>query len=114
MSSSPPEPSVIVDRLRTAREHAGLSQGQVAKLLDMHRPTISEIEAGRRRLTAEELVRFSDLYGVGLDWLTGKASDRIDLADIRVAMVARDLNKLKEKDLERVLNFIASVQGERK
>ena len=38
----------IASRLRSAREMAGLSQGQVAKMLGMHRPTISEIEAGRR------------------------------------------------------------------
>ena len=40
----------IGGRLRMARETAGLSQGQVAKRLKMHRPTISEIEAGRRRV----------------------------------------------------------------
>ena len=48
-------------RLRIAREHAGLSQGQVAKLMDYHRPTISEIEAGRRKVSAQELTRFSKL-----------------------------------------------------
>ena len=35
----------IAARLRAAREAAGLSQGQVAKLLKLHRPTVSEIEA---------------------------------------------------------------------
>lgn len=114
MSSNQSDPAPIVERLRAAREHAGLSQGQVAKLLNMHRPTISEIEAGRRKLTADELVRFADLYGVSLDWLTGKASEKVDLTDSRLALVARDLDKLKQQDLERVLNFIASLQGTRK
>ena len=114
MSSSQSDPVPIVERLRTARENAGLSQGQVAKLLNMHRPTVSEIEAGRRKLTADELVRFADLYGVSLDWLTGKAAETLDPKDARLAMVARDLDKLKQQDLERVLNFIASLQGIRK
>ena len=39
--------STIAARIRAAREAAGLSQGQVARKLKMHRPTISEIEAGR-------------------------------------------------------------------
>ena len=51
-------------RLREARKVAGLSQGQVAKLLAMHRPTISEIEAGNRRVSAEELTKFAETYDV--------------------------------------------------
>ena len=47
----------IATRLREARKVAGLSQGQVAKLLAMHRPTISEIEAGNRRVSAEEVTK---------------------------------------------------------
>jgi transcriptional regulator with XRE-family HTH domain len=114
MSSKPPEPNVIVERLRVAREQAGLSQGQVAKLLEMHRPTITEIEAGRRRVTADDLVRFADLFGVSLDWLTGKLPERISIADGRVAVAARNLHKLLPKDLERVLGFIAAVRGSKK
>jgi transcriptional regulator with XRE-family HTH domain len=51
----------IASRLRLARENAGLSQGQVAKKMNLHRPTVSEIEAGRRRVSAEELARFAEL-----------------------------------------------------
>ena len=54
--------NTLPKRLRAAREAAGLSQGQVAKLMDMHRPSISEMEAGKRRITAEELARLADLY----------------------------------------------------
>ena len=54
----------IASRLRLARQAAGLSQGQVAKHLGWHRPTVSEIEAGRRRVQAEELTLLAELYGV--------------------------------------------------
>lgn len=74
----------IAARLRTARERAGLSQGQAARLLEMHRPTISEIEASRRRVAAEELTRFADLYGVTVSWLAGEKDDTPDLADPRL------------------------------
>lgn len=114
MSTKHPDPAIMVERLRTAREQAGLSQGQVAKILDMHRPTITEIEAGRRRVSADELVRFADLYRVSLDWLTGKLPQCAELSDTRIAMVARDLDKLSAADLDRVLSFIASVQGTKK
>nr|MDQ3081556.1 helix-turn-helix transcriptional regulator [Gemmatimonadota bacterium] len=54
--------ATIPARLRAAREAAGLSQGQVAKLMKMHRPTISEMEAGNRRISAEELAKLANLY----------------------------------------------------
>ena len=68
--------------LRTAREAAGLSQGQVAKILDLHRPTVTEIEAGRRKVSGEELARFAALYRVGVEWLAG-SPDETDAAEDR-------------------------------
>lgn len=59
----------IGKRLRLAREQAGLSQSQVAKLLGVHRPTISEMEAGRRKVTAEELSELARVYDVRMEWL---------------------------------------------
>ena len=64
----------IGSRLRLARQNAGLSQGQVARLLKMHRPTVSEIEAGRRRLAADELGKFVEIYEVSTEWLVHGAT----------------------------------------
>ena len=62
----------IASRLRLSREMAGLTQGQVAKSFDWHRPTVSEIEAGRRRVSAEELATLAEIYGVNIPWLVGE------------------------------------------
>ena len=43
----------LAARLKQAREAAGLSQGQVARLLDFHRPTVTAIENGSRKVSAE-------------------------------------------------------------
>jgi transcriptional regulator with XRE-family HTH domain len=66
---------VIRSRLCAARRRAGLSQGEAARLLNMHRPTISEIEAGNRNVSAEELARFAELYDVGIEWIFGVDAD---------------------------------------
>jgi transcriptional regulator with XRE-family HTH domain len=100
--------SKLNERLRTAREQAGLSQGQVARLLDVHRPTISEIEAGRRRVTADELAKFSELYDVSIDWLTSTQAD--DDIDDRVRLAARELAKLKPQDLDKVLSLLRTMR----
>jgi transcriptional regulator with XRE-family HTH domain len=100
---------IIAERLRMAREHAGLSQGQVARLFDYHRPTISEIEAGRRRVSGDELARFAEIYEVSIEWIT----DSEQMIDPRVQLAARELSKLKPDDLDRVLRVIASLRGPR-
>lgn len=101
----------ISERLRNAREHAGLSQGQVAKMLDMHRPTISEIEAGRRKVSTDELKEFAKLYDVSVSWLTETESKEQQIDD-KVLLAARDLTKLKKDDLDKVLKLLESMRGD--
>lgn len=104
--------SRVANRLRLARKQAGLSQGQVARLLKMHRPTISEIEAGRRRVSADELTLFAHTYEVSISWLAGSEPDTNELDD-RVQLAARELAKLKPEDLSKVLNLLATMMGPR-
>jgi len=99
----------VAERLREARETAGLSQGQVAKKLKMHRPTISEIEAGRRKLSAQELERFTDLYGVSIEWvLSGTAGD--EKTNAKLIMAARELSKMSESDLNRLMKTLQMLR----
>jgi transcriptional regulator with XRE-family HTH domain len=99
----------IANRLRTARDAAGLSQGQVAKLLNLHRPTISEIEAGRRKVSGEELTQFASLYGVSVEWLTS-ASGESDPSDDRILLAARELSKMKDQDLDHLLSLLQMLR----
>jgi transcriptional regulator with XRE-family HTH domain len=100
----------LAARLRIAREQAGLSQGQTAKLLSMHRPTVSEIEAGRRRVQAEEIAAFAKIYHVSASWILGEEAGDEDERDMRVRLAARELSKLKTGDFDRVMNLLASLR----
>lgn len=105
----------IAARLRAAREDAGLSQGQAARELHMHRPTISEIEAGRRSVTAEELAEFSRLYGVETWWLScADPEDRADADKARYQLAARHLSRMKPADFDRLMGLLSAmrVKGE--
>jgi transcriptional regulator with XRE-family HTH domain len=108
MNNPDPKRMAIASRLKTAREQAGLSQGQVAKILGLHRPSVSEIEAGRRSVAAEELVTLAKTYGVSVDWLTGV--DTPDPERDRLELAARELSKLKKKDLDRLLQLLTSLR----
>lgn len=102
--------AAIAARLRTAREAAGLSQGQVARHLEMHRPTISEIEAGRRRVSAEEIATFAELYGIDANWLTRGSEDQSEGTE-KIMLAARQLSKLKDQDLDRLLDLLKMLRG---
>ncbi len=100
----------IASRLRLAREAAGLSQGQAAKMMKLHRPTISEIEAGRRRVPADELARFAEIYGVSTAWILGEEKTESRPEEERIMLAARQLSKMKDKDLERLLNLLRMLR----
>ncbi len=109
MAEVDPKRMALAERLRTAREMAGLSQGQVAKTLGLHRPSVSEIEAGRRRVSAQELAELADLYAVDLSWLAGGEAVP-DEHQARVELAARELSKLREEDLDRVLKVLSALR----
>ena len=111
MTDSGSKRSVVAERLREARKMAGLSQGQVAKLLKLHRPTVSEIEAGNRRVSAEELSKFAETYDVTVSWLLAETADQLETSDPRLQLAARELGKLKPDDLDRLLRLLASMRN---
>lgn len=102
--------TAIAGRLLAARRHSGLSQGQVAKLLGLHRPAISEIESGKRRVSAEELTRLAEIYGVSPNWLTAAQDAGPDPS---VELAARDLQRLAPEDLDIVLQLVQTIRRDR-
>lgn len=100
----------IAKRIRAAREMAGLSQGQVAKLLGLHRPSISEIEAGNRRVSADELLRLAELFDVSVSWLVAETAERLETDDPKLQLAARELSKLKPEDLDRLMKLLAAMR----
>lgn len=99
----------IARRIREARHLAGLSQSQVAELMGMHRPTVSEIEAGRRRVASEELTKLAELFGVSTAWLLDDSS--ADQQSLGAVFAARQLEKMKPEDLDRLMQIIAAIRG---
>lgn len=62
---------LIGRRLKYARERSGKTQADLAALFGFKdRQTLAAIEAGQRKLTAEELVRATELFKVELDFFT--------------------------------------------
>ena len=109
MNTQDPLRKDLANRLKLAREMAGLTQGQAAIQLGWHRPTVSEVEAGRRRVLAEELKTLAELYGVNIPWLIGEAEG--DGISDKARLAARQLGRLSDEDLDRLLVLISSLKS---
>lgn len=98
-------------RIKEARKLAGLSQGQVAQMLGLHRPSVSEMEVGNRRVSTNELTRLAEIFDVSVSWLLGEAPDTLQPDDPRLELAARELGKLKSDDLDRLLKLLAAMRA---
>lgn len=96
----------VGNRLRDARVMAGLSQDQAAKKMDLNRPAISEIESGKRKVSAEEIIQFSELYKVNKSWLLLEDNQSDSDFPPQVKFAARELSKLKPEEMNKVIDII--------
>jgi transcriptional regulator with XRE-family HTH domain len=100
----------INERLRQAREASGLSQGQVAKKMGLHRPTMTEIEAGRRKVSGDELSQLSKLYDVSVAWIINGLEES-DTSNDKILLAARELSKMSNEDLDRLMNMLHMLRN---
>ncbi|WP_412468855.1 helix-turn-helix domain-containing protein [Pedobacter sp. KLB.chiD] len=96
----------IASRLKEARMLSGLSQAQAAVKMNLQRPAISEIEAGNRKVSAEELIQFGDIYRVNTTWLLGQeATDDTEMNE-EFKFAARELSKLSPEDVKKLFDVL--------
>ena len=87
-------------RLKKAREYLGLTQEDVANLMGISRIIITNIEAGTRKVSAEELSKFAKIYGWTMEELL--EGERVE----SVPMFARAFSELSEEDQEEIINLM--------
>lgn len=91
----------INERIKKARTNLHLSQEYVANFIGVNRSAIVEIESGRRKVSAEELGKFSELFQISTDELLyGKT------ISMPIQMFARKFGSLDETDQHEILNLI--------
>lgn len=95
----------LAERLKSSREYLGFSQGQVADALGIRRPSISEIEAGVRRVEATELSAFAKLYGCTIEFLLNGEQPESVQAGSNVEFLARATQGLSDKDILELAKF---------
>ena len=90
------------ERMKAARKALRLTQEYVARQMGMSRTTIVAIEAGKREVTATELSKFADLYGVPME----KLIHGEEAPAGRAAMFARTFAELSKADQAEIMNLM--------
>ena len=89
------------ERIKELRTGLHLSQGYVADVLGINRASFTQIENGNRKVTAEEISKLSELFGVSADMLL----NGIEISQPTTAF-ARSFEKLDERDQAEIMNLI--------
>lgn len=89
------------ERIKKLRTNLHLSQEYVAKILGVNRNAIVEIEAGKRKVSAEELGKLGELFKVSTDELLNGRQ-----VEMPTTMFARKFEELDEADQKEILNLI--------
>lgn len=63
-----PEYRAMVEKLKQARQEAGLKQEEVGVRLGKPQSYVSKVERAERRIDPPELARLAKVYGKPLDW----------------------------------------------
>jgi transcriptional regulator with XRE-family HTH domain len=116
--------SAMSERLKKARNRLGMYQEEVANLMEMSRPTLSAIESGKRQVTAEEVVKFAEIYEVPADYILYgyrptngmkvelKKSEKPDMSK-RLLSYFQKLGKLSPEDQAEIMRLIDEKLKER-
>ncbi len=93
-------------RIRDLRESVGLTQKQLAEKLGIQRTALVQIEAGSRKLTAEEMLDSAKLFNITVEQLMdpqkmpevrlGEAEPSSRTGGIRVSVPSHNVAKFKE------------------
>lgn len=100
--------SKLIARLKEAREYVGVSQDRVAAYLGIPRSAISEIESGKRNISAIELQKLSKLYQRPVSWFTDDIVQGVPEDVEFLARMASELSDNDRSELQRFAEFLKS------
>ena len=101
---------ILGKRIRETREYIGLTQQQVAESLSVPRSAISDIETGKRKVTAEELKNLANLLKHPVSHFFGEEPEVAE----DVAVLTRTVENLSENDRKELLRFAKFLEYQTK
>lgn len=103
--------------IRKIREQKGITQLQLAELVNMHRSNYSKVEAGERELSVTALAKVAKHFGMTLDELVnfkGKVPTEEKIEDKTAMEQLKLINALDEEDKAMVFRLIDTIVTKKK
>lgn len=91
----------LFERIKELRNKMHLSQEYVAAYLGMNRASFTQMENGNRKVTAEDISKLSELFGISADALLHGSQ-----ANEPTTVFARRFERLDEMDQAEIMNLI--------
>jgi len=100
-------------RLKQLREDLGITQDELAKMLNLTQSTIAYYESGRKMPTLENAIIITKIFDTSLDYLVGISNCQTseNIKENQIFYYANkslldDINKLSSDSLKELENFI--------
>jgi len=109
MNENTTKKTSFAERLKKLRTEKGFSQGDLAKLVDVHYNNISRYERGESKPTAKALKALANALSVSTDYLyDGIAEDAAvaDLKDRELLAMFSEIEKFNDEDKRALKNVI--------
>ena len=97
--------------MKSLRENKGLTQVQLADLVNLSQQTIGHYEVDRAKPDLETLKKFADIFNCTTDYLLGKSIVRNPIDTIAAR---HDRDEYTEEELEDIEKFKEFVRSKRK
>ena len=105
------------ERIAFLRKKAGLSQAELSRMMDMQRVTLSKIENDKQKLTADELIKFSQIFNLTVEQLihpekepeilvVAERAEYVKPTPLRISVPQKNIAKFKQ-----VLLYILNKVG---
>lgn len=99
----------IAQRLVRLRKERGITQAQMATLLGVSQPVVSDYERGALRLHGELILKVAEILGVSADELLGRDSQtKKARTPGKVQKVFEEVSRLPRRQQEKVVEFVTA------
>lgn len=101
----------IGQNIKRLREERGLTQQQIADMVNMHRSNYSKVENGQRELSIIALNKIAKYFGITLDNLvnSGDIPQEIIIEDKSTMEQLKHIQELEQEDKKMIFRMIDTL-----
>jgi len=103
--------------IKNIRKSRGITQQQLADLINMHRSNYSKVETGQREISISALTKIAKYFNVSVDDLIQSKNEipqEIEIENIGLSEKIKLIEQLEEDEQNMVFKFIDSLLTKKK